>query len=69
MTNFYILSYKYDLSETNAGVLTFTNKALAIETARYYRDRLHCAFVSLRHDKQNRCGMCDIIGFIDLIDF
>ena len=65
MTNFYLLSYKYDLTETMPGVLTFTHKDLAIEFARYYRDELQCVFVSLRHDKQSHSGICDIIGFID----
>ena len=63
--NIYSLAYKYNIEETTNGILLFTNKKLAIETARYYRDRLHCAFTSLRHDKQSACGMCDIKGFID----
>lgn len=65
MTNFYILSYKYKLSETNSGVLTFTKKQVAIEAARYYRDRIRCEIVTLRHDKQCQSGWCDIKGFID----
>lgn len=65
MTNIYILSYKYNLSETNSGILTFTKKQEAIYSARYYRDTLHCEVVTLRHDKQCYSGWCDIIGFID----
>lgn len=65
MTNIYLLTYKYALSDTSCGVLTFTNKSEAVEIARYYRDNLHCPFVSLRHDRQSHSGWCDIIGFID----
>lgn len=63
--NIYLLSYKYNFNETSCGILTFTRKDLAIETARYYRDRLHCDFVTLHKDKQCHSGWCDIIGFID----
>ena len=65
MSNIYILAYKYNANETTAGILTFTNKKLAVQTAQYYRDRLHCYFVSLRHDKQSSDGFCNIIGFVE----
>lgn len=63
--NIYILSYKYHVFETEPGVITFTNKALAKDTARYYRDTLKCEVTTLRHDQQSSCGWCNIIGFID----
>lgn len=65
MSNFYILAYKEYAYDSSAGILTFTNKKLAVQTAQYYRDRLHCYFVSLRHDKQSSDGFCNVIGFVD----
>lgn len=65
MSNIYILAYKYEANETSQGVLTFTNKKLAIKTAQYYRDRLNCYFVSLRNDKQSQDGFCNILGFVE----
>lgn len=65
MTNIYILAYKVFDDNLFPGIITFTNKQIAIEAARYYRDELHCTFVSIRHDKQCHSGICDIIGFIN----
>lgn len=65
MTNIYILAYKVHDDNLFPDIMTFTNKQQAIETARYYRDTMYCAFVSLRHDKQCHSGWCDIKGFID----
>lgn len=65
MTNIYILAYKVFDDNLFPGILTFTNKQTAIETARYYRDKLHCTFVSLRHDKHCHSGWSDIKGFIE----
>lgn len=65
MINIYILAYEFLDDKLASGIMTFTNKQFAIETARYYRDILHCDFVSLRHDKQCHSGWCDIKGFIE----
>lgn len=65
MLNIYILAYKYNANETTPGILTFTNKKIAVETAKYYRNSLHCDFVSLRHDKQSSDGICNMIGFVE----
>lgn len=65
MTNIYILTYQYKLFDSSTFVFTFTKKQLAIETARYYRDTIHCEYVTLRQDKQCHSGWCDIKGFID----
>lgn len=65
MTYIYLLTYKYNLNEKSCGVLSFSRKRSAIETARYYRDRVHCACVTLRQDRLCTDGMCDIIGLID----
>ena len=65
MSNVYILAYKCNANETTYGILTFTNKKIAREKARYYRDIVHYAFVSLRHDKQCSGGMCSMEGFVE----
>ena len=65
MTNIYILTTRYKLSDTITYIYTFTQKQLAIVTARYYRDTIHCDSVTLRQDKQCHSGWCDIKGFID----
>lgn len=65
MLNIYILAYKLDAKDTNPGILTFTNKKVAIQTAKHYRNSLNCYFVCLRHDKQSSDGFCSIIGFVE----
>ena len=65
MNYIYLLSVKFDSQQTYCGLYSFTRKRAAIEIARFYRDCLHCDFVTLRQDKQCVDGVCDIIGYID----
>lgn len=65
MSNIYVLAYKYSAKDSTPGILTFTNKKIAIEWARYYHYSIQCEFVTLRHDKQKIDGACDIVGFVE----
>lgn len=65
MTYVYLLFYSVTGHDTHHGVITFTNKTLAIETARFYRDKLNYYSVGLRQDKRCNDGMCEIKGSID----
>lgn len=58
----YTVAYKFNLSETNYGIDIFTNKTKAINKAKFYREKLHCALVTLRHYKSTNTGQCIIQG-------
>lgn len=65
MSNIYVLAVKYDAKDSTPGILTFTNKKIAIEKARYYHYSEQCYLVTLRHDKQKSDGTCDIVGYVE----